>query len=114
VSQKERVLRKLEAAGPKGVRSDEFYREFNGRGVARIYDLRKEGHEISDEREGKYKRYRLQNFDQAKASQCEPESTSGTTELEGGQAQRLDSAPEFVAREHSVPSMFDADIDWAS
>jgi hypothetical protein len=59
MTQKSRVLKMLKDAGSEGVRSDEFYREFLGRGVARIYDLRRDGHNITDEREGKYKRYKL-------------------------------------------------------
>lgn len=59
MSKKLEVLQMLREAGDCGVRSDEFYRRFNGRGVARIYDLRHEGHVIEDERDGKYKRYFL-------------------------------------------------------
>jgi hypothetical protein len=60
VSQKATVLKMLRNAGERGVRSDAFYREFLGRGVARIYDLRQDGYEISSEKEGKYTRYKLQ------------------------------------------------------
>lgn len=69
MTQKERVLRMLQQAGEQGVRSDRFYREFNGRGVARIYDLRKEGYEIEDRREGKYKRYFLTRMSAGKTSE---------------------------------------------
>jgi hypothetical protein len=49
----------LREAGDRGIRSDTFYREFMGRGAARIKDLRDAGHNIVSEREGKYVRYRL-------------------------------------------------------
>jgi hypothetical protein len=61
MSKKLEVLHMLEAAGDRGVRSDEFYKRFNGRGVARIYDLRQDGYEIEGRPDGKYKRYRLLN-----------------------------------------------------
>lgn len=50
MTQKATVLAMLRNAGERGVRSDAFYREFLGRGVA---------HEISSEKEGKYTRYKL-------------------------------------------------------
>lgn len=49
----------LRDAGKRGVRSDEFIRNYLPRGCARVYDLRKEGHKIRAERQGKYTRFWL-------------------------------------------------------
>jgi len=57
VTQKQTVLAMLKAAGPKGVRSDEFYKAYLPRAAGRIYELRDEGNNISSEREGKFVRY---------------------------------------------------------
>lgn len=108
MTQKERVLRLLQEAGEQGVRSDRFYREFNGRGVARIYDLRKEGYGITDEREGKYKRYFLiagvgagkHGVGTSSPSVDPSDGSAGDEPQEAHSPRRLG-----VAR--SVPSMFD-------
>lgn len=114
MSKKLEVLQMLEAAGPRGVRSDEFYRRFNGRGVARIYDLRKEGYAIEDEREGKYKRYKLVG-----SRADDPGARGATGASAAPHAAHVCPAsseesilPAEAALERSVPSMFDADADW--
>lgn len=63
MTQKERVHKMLKDAGPKGVRSDEFFREYMPRAAARIMELKAEGVEIETEREGKFVRYTLAGVD---------------------------------------------------
>lgn len=43
VSQKELILEVLYLAGPEGVRSDYFYKNFMPRASARIHELKEEG-----------------------------------------------------------------------
>jgi hypothetical protein len=59
VTQRDRVLLALKAAGPKGVRSDTFIKNFMPRAAARVQELKDDGHDISSEREGKYVRWTL-------------------------------------------------------
>lgn len=59
MTQKERVYSMLKNAGPEGVRSDEFYKAFLPRAVARVYELREEGHNITSTPEKQFVRYRL-------------------------------------------------------
>lgn len=59
MTQRDRVLLALKAAGPKGVRSDTFIKNFMPRAAARVQELKDEGHDISSEREGKYVRWTL-------------------------------------------------------
>ena len=49
MTHKERILELLERAGDKGISSRVLYREFMGRGAARIKELREEGHRIDSE-----------------------------------------------------------------
>jgi Helix-turn-helix domain len=128
VTQCEHILSMLRAAGKRGVRSDEFFRVGLPRGVARIYDLRKQGYEIDAEPEGKYKRFRLVGIG-AEGKQAEGACVDG--ERDPGLCQtasqpkpfRVDSGERFTggreraeiasgAFARSVPSMFDLDADW--
>jgi helix-turn-helix protein len=59
VTQCDRVLSMLKAAGSRGVRSDTFYEAYLPRAAARIRDLKDQGYEIASEREGKFCRYTL-------------------------------------------------------
>ncbi len=59
MSQKERILSMLRAAGSFGVRSDTYIKEYMPRASARIKELREEGYNITSEREGKYTRWTL-------------------------------------------------------
>jgi hypothetical protein len=59
MSQKATVLKMLRNAGERGVRSDEFIRSYMPRGCARVLELKEDGYEIEDTREGKYKRFVL-------------------------------------------------------
>jgi len=65
VSQKTEILAKLREEGERGVSGKWFYEHFQGRGVARIWDLRhKDGYEIEDHpdpKDPKYKIYVLRN-----------------------------------------------------
>lgn len=60
MTQKQKVLAMLKAAGSFGVRSDAYIRDFMPRAAARIKELRDEGYNITSEREGKYTRWTLQ------------------------------------------------------
>lgn len=59
MTQRERVLRMLEEAGPSGVRSDTFIANYMPRAAARVQELKGQGFPISSEREGKYVRWTL-------------------------------------------------------
>jgi hypothetical protein len=54
MTQKERILNSLKAAGGLGVRSDVYIRDFMPRAAARVQELREEGWDISSEPDGKY------------------------------------------------------------
>lgn len=138
MTQKERVLVALQKAGERGVRSDQFYRDFNGRGVARIYDLRREGYEITAEPEGKYKRYRLVNSGVGAGCLSHSAGESQTASVDsgvkdhhgpGGKPAGVTSSDEGSGSEleltesrrasaggpeRTVPSYFDHDADWVA
>ena len=59
MTQRDRILRALELAGPKGVRSDAFIKDFMPRAAARVQELKDEGYDITSEREGKFCRWTL-------------------------------------------------------
>lgn len=59
MTQRERILSMLRAAGSEGVRSDEFIKSYMPRAAARVQELKDSGYEISSEREGKFCRYVL-------------------------------------------------------
>lgn len=61
MTQKQRVLNALKAAGGIGIRSDVFIRDFMPRAAARIQELKDEGWDISSERDGKFVVWRLEN-----------------------------------------------------
>lgn len=61
LTQRERVLALLKKAGPRGVRSDIFLDLHIPRVAARVLELRKQGYEISSEKEKQYCRYRLES-----------------------------------------------------
>src|SRR5690242_10130319 len=113
-TQCERVLSMLRTAGKRGVRSDEFFRVGLPRGVARIYDLRKQGYEIDAEPEGKYKRFRLVGVGTGcptavDGGERQPAGVDSGERSTGGR-ERAEVASGAVSR--SVPSMFDCDVEW--
>lgn len=59
MTQKQRILAQLKAAGGLGIRSDVCIRDFMPRAAARIQELKEDGWDISSEREGKYCRWTL-------------------------------------------------------
>jgi hypothetical protein len=61
MTQRQKVLQMLRAAGSKGVRSDEFFAAYLPRAGARIHELKAEGYEITSEPEKQYRRYRLES-----------------------------------------------------
>jgi len=112
MTQKERVLRMLKDAGPEGVRSDEFIKQYMPRGAARIQDLKDEGVFITSEREGKYTRYRLignAGVDSGPA----PGQVVVRAAVDSGVAAG-DPPTSLAPPDRSVPSMFDPDdcLDW--
>lgn len=117
MTKKVEVLQMLKDAGDRGVRSDEFYRRFNGRGVARIYDLRQDGYEIEGRPDGKFKRYRLLNVgvesDGWKGSQPNGQGLAEdrVVTLDSG-VERLDSSPPGDAP--PAISMYDPFEQWAA
>ena len=62
MTQRDRVLEMLKAAGQNGVRSDHFIANYMPRAAARVQELKEQGYEISSEREGKYTRWTLLNI----------------------------------------------------
>lgn len=127
LTQKQKVLGMLRAAGRFGVRSDTYLAEFIPRAAARICELREDGWEITSEREHQFVRYTLQeqrgvaDVRPVREGEANPpgasawagnrlESTKGTGQAEelGDKTEVLAAAPE----ERSVPSMFDPDADW--
>jgi hypothetical protein len=112
-TQRERVLSMLKAAGSRGVRSDEFIRDFMPRGAARIQDLKDEGVQITSEREGKYTRYRL--LSDHHAASHSGRFTSGEYSQDESAAESHEGREAGGLKQlRRVPSMFDADIDWAA
>jgi hypothetical protein len=59
MTQRERVLKMLRAAGSEGVRSDAFLAVYMPRAAARIKELRDSGYEISSGHEKQFVRYTL-------------------------------------------------------
>jgi hypothetical protein len=108
----------LEDAGPKGVLSREFSAAYLPRAGARIHELRSEGYDITSEPERQFVRYRLAGVGVDKTSEDAAGLDSAelpvspapigthSSDSSGGQAESPSSAP--------VPSMFDADADWAA
>lgn len=124
MTQRARVLKMLQEAGTKGVRSDEFIAAYMPRAAARVKELRDEGYEITSEQERQFVRYKLSAGSGAGehgvgTSSASVDSGSGST---GGQGQpeehtsapdrhqAVDKAPGAPAR--VVPSMFDPDVQW--
>jgi hypothetical protein len=75
MTQKQRVLNALKAAGGVGIRSDVFIRDFMPRAAARIQELKDEGWDISSERDGKFVVWRLENV----GSSTEGRDQAGTS-----------------------------------
>lgn len=83
MSQRERVLEMLEAAGPEGVTTAEFIQAFVSRFSARVEELRKAGHSISTQRISKGSfRYTLESSEPAPPSPVDEGSDSAK---DGGQ-----------------------------
>lgn len=112
MTQRERVLKMLTEAGPRGVRSDTFIANFMPRAAARVQELKEDGHEISSEREGKYCRWTLTNVgvDAGCLSHAAGETQSAS--IHSG-VECLDSSPSGGAPPESLfdlpaaPSAFD-------
>lgn len=125
MTQREIVLQTLKAAGPAGVRSDTFIKDFMPRAAARIQELKDAGHEIRSEREGKYVRWVLvgssaggrysQEPDGSSPPRIAPSSASSEVAASGAEGSReLTSAPSDKApgvAPRSNLSMFDP---WAA
>lgn len=135
MTQRQKVLRMLQNAGPKGIRSDEFFKAYMPRAAARIQELRDEGHDIQSEREGKYVRYVLLAgvgaVTQRGESCFHPGLSSENSGVDSGERSTGDRGraegsegplgirpAEAVsgAPARSVPSMFDADdcLTWGA
>lgn len=110
MTQRERILRMLEEAGPKGVRSDECIKDFMPRAAARVQELKDEGYAISSEREGKYTRWTLTNVGSSTEGRDQP--VASTLGVASG-VERLDTSPSGGAPPDSLfdlppaPSAFD-------
>lgn len=59
MTQRQRVLKMLKEAGPKGIRSDKFFEAYLPRAAARILELKQEGYEITSEHVHPFVVYRL-------------------------------------------------------
>ena len=127
MTQRQRVLKMLQDAGPKGVSSKTFIESYLPRAAARIQELKDEGVPITTEREGKYVRYFV-GVGGSTVARCHVDarvypSDSGEARI-GDQDQAVGPASAPASRQpveavsgapaRSVPSMFDADIDWAA
>jgi len=112
MNQRQRVLKMLTDAGPKGVSSKTFIESYLPRAAARIQELKDEGVPITTEREGKYVRYFVGVGSglkpQTSASLARPDSGERST----GGRERAEVASGAASR--SVPSMFDPDVDWTA
>jgi hypothetical protein len=114
MTQRQRVLKMLTDAGPKGVSSRTFIGSYLPRAAARIQELKDEGVPITTEREGKYVRYFVgvgagcpSACDAGESQAASVDSGEGFT----GGRERAEVASGAIAR--PVPSMFDADVEWA-
>lgn len=126
MTQRARVLRMLQEAGPKGVRSDAFYAAYLPRAGARIHELRSEGYEITSEPERQFVRYKLVGIraeGSARPRTAEPASLgeavrenpsaySGESGVPSPQGPAGEERRVGTAFPRSVPPMFDVDADW--
>ena len=103
MTQKQKVLGMLRAAGTFGVRSDTYIKDYMPRAAARIQELKDEGHNITSEREGKYTRWTLVGSSAGGRTSQEPDRDGGTPRLRH---------PSVASSERSTPSMFDCDVEW--
>ena len=98
MTQRQRILRMLEEAGPRGIRSDECIKDYMPRAAARVQELKDQGYPISSEREGKYVRWTLNvgvesdAYDEFQAEAQELPDNRGVT-LDSGVAALAPSAP---------------------
>lgn len=117
MSQKAEILQKLREEGERGVSGKWFYEHFQGRGVARIWDLRhKDGHRIDDfpdPKDPKYKIYVLRNVgvdaERPESSSREARSLGGNSPLSidsGAAASSSLLAPASEARARTIPSAY--------
>jgi len=100
MTQRDRILRALEAAGSKGVRSDAFIADFMPRAAARVQELKDEGYDISSEREGRWVRWTLNvgvESEASTASQRQRQGGAATSRglaLDSGVADSVNPLPE--------------------
>ena len=138
MTQKQKVLAMLKAAGSFGVRSDTYLQDYIPRAAARIKELREEGWDIQSEREHQYVRYTL--VGSSAGMKCDPVGIPGDPTPDGvapvdkigrfrdqgalRPASVASSEAELTASQltpgasgepgtpRSIPSFFDSDADW--
>ena len=126
MTQKQRVLAMLRAAGSFGVRSDTYLAEYIPRAAARIKELREEGYEITSEREKQFTRYTLVGvgavggadpkgdaFLRPPVDGCADSSEEGSRRNDPVDRGELAvDIKDRRSRRPPTPSMFDYDADW--